>query len=121
MSHVGFLPDARKTLIYRVSGSSAPSEFSIRELGYPLKNFQITMPLKKAPGDLGDHMVGDLSSLDREGLFVATAGGERSVPFFIRKDCLAPHPAHRAELPPCATMRRAPSRTSTPPATSTTQ
>jgi hypothetical protein len=86
LSHVGFLPNARKTLIYRVTGSSAPNEFTIRELGYPLKNFQVSIPLRKVAGDLGDHMVGDFSSLDHEGLFVATAGGERSVPFFVRKD-----------------------------------
>ena len=86
LSHVGFVPNARKTLIFRVTGSAAPAEFTIRELGYPLKNFQVSIPLKKVAGDFGDHMVGDFSSLDREGLFVATAGGERSVPFFVRKD-----------------------------------
>jgi hypothetical protein len=86
LSHVGFVPDARKSIIYRVTGSAAPTEFTLRELGYPLKSFQVTLPLKKVTGDLGDHLVGNFSSLDREGLFVATAGGERSVPFFIRKD-----------------------------------
>lgn len=86
VNHLGFRPEARKTFIYRNTGSTVPTEFVVREMGFPMKPFEITLPLKRAKGDFGEHLVGDFTQVNREGLYEAVAGGERSVPFFVRKD-----------------------------------
>jgi hypothetical protein len=86
LNHLGFLPKAQKTFIYRLTGGDAPAEFSVRQMEMALKPVHLTLPLRKAPGDFGDHLVGDFSQLETEGLYTASAGGERSVPFFVRGD-----------------------------------
>ncbi len=86
LNHLGFLPDARKIVVVRASGESAPAEFSIRDIGSPPEPFRITKPLKKVESDFGSCLTGDFSDLNREGMYQLTAGGERSVPFFIRGD-----------------------------------
>jgi hypothetical protein len=86
VNHLGFLSDAQKTFVYRITGNTVPTAFVVRQIGFEAKPVLLTLPLKKVSGDFGEHLVGDFSQLDREGLYVAEAGGERSVPFFVRKD-----------------------------------
>jgi hypothetical protein len=86
LNHLGFLPKAQKTFLYRLTGAQTPTEFAVREIGFALKPVQLTLPLRKVAGDFGEHLVGDFSQLEHEGLYVASAGGERSVPFFVRRD-----------------------------------
>jgi hypothetical protein len=86
MNHLGFLPEGRKTIIYRLTGGPAPVEFTLRDTGGPSQPFQLTLPLKRVASDLGDCLVGDFSHLQREAMYQVTVGGERSVPFFIRPD-----------------------------------
>ena len=33
LNHLGFLPDARKKVIFRYSGDNGPAEFQIRDIG----------------------------------------------------------------------------------------
>lgn len=86
MNHLGFRPEGRKTVIYRLTGGAAPAEFSVRDIGGPPKPFRLTFPLKKVKSDLGDCMVGDFSELKREAMYQVMVGNELSVPFFIRPD-----------------------------------
>ena len=87
LNHLGFTPKARKTVIVRLTGRAAPSEFTIRDMSFPLKPFRLTLPLKPAPrGDFGDHLVGDFTELERWGQYRITVPGEISVPFFVRED-----------------------------------
>lgn len=95
VNHLGFRPEARKTFIYRITGSTVPTEFVVRDVGFPMKPFEIHLPLKRVKGDFGEHLVGDFSQVHREGLYEAIAGGERSVPFLCGKmrgaaPCLKP-------------------------------
>jgi hypothetical protein len=85
LNHLGFLPDSPKTFIFRVSGATAPTEVSLRDLrGAP--KAALTAPLSKAQGDLGPCLIGEVSALRSPGLYQASAGGEKSVPFFVRQD-----------------------------------
>ncbi len=86
MNHLGFLPEGRKIVIYRLTGGAAPAEFTVRDIGGPPQPFQLTFPLKRAASDLGDCLAGDFSDLKREAMYQVTVAGERSVPFFIRPD-----------------------------------
>ena len=86
MNHLGFLPEGRKTVICRLTGGAAPAAFTVRDIGGPSQPFQLTLPLKRVASDLGDCAVGDFSDLKREAMYQVIAGGERSVPFFIRPD-----------------------------------
>lgn len=86
LNHLGFLPKGRKVLIFRLTGGTAPEEFSVRDIGQPPKPFRLTLPLKKVTGDLGDCLTGDFSELEQEAMYQVSVGPERSVPFFIRPD-----------------------------------
>ncbi len=86
LNHLGFLPDARKIVVVRAAGESAPTEFSVRDIGSPSEPFRITKPLRKVESDFGPCLVGDFSDLTREAMYQLTAGQERSVPFFIQGD-----------------------------------
>lgn len=86
LNHLGFLPGARKILVYRAPAGSQASLFTLRDIGSPPKPFVLTQPLKRVTGDLGDCMVGDFTSLRREAMYQVIIDGERSVPFFIRPD-----------------------------------
>jgi hypothetical protein len=86
MNHLGFLPKARKQVIYRYVGDFAPEEFSIRDIGGPAKPFNITRPLKRYDSEVITCLVGDFSDIEREGMYQVTVDDELSVPFFIRPD-----------------------------------
>jgi len=86
VNHLGFMPKARKSVLYRLSGPAAPSEFTIREIGSVTPPFRITRPLTRVPSDLGDCVVGDFTEVEREGMYQITISDEGSVPFFIRPD-----------------------------------
>jgi hypothetical protein len=87
LSQVGFLPKARKTVIYRVSaGEMPPDRFTLRDIGGSPRSFSLTKPLLAAPGDVPNCLIGDFSDLEREGFYQITAGNERCAPFFIRPD-----------------------------------
>ncbi len=87
LSQVGFLPDAKKRVIYRMaSGEVPPESFTLRDIGAPVKPFSLTRPLVQAPGDVPNCLMGDFSGLTREGFYQITAGDERCAPFFIRAD-----------------------------------
>lgn len=87
LSQVGFLPQSRKTVTYRLASGEAPPEtFTVRDIGGPPKPFSITRPLAQAPGDVPNCLAGDFTDLAREGYYQITAGDERCAPFFIRPD-----------------------------------
>jgi hypothetical protein len=86
MSHLGFLPDAPKTVIYRVSREDVPSEFLLRDIGSPPEPYQVARALVRTKSDFGDVMLGSFADINRSGMYNVTAAGERSVPFFIRRD-----------------------------------
>lgn len=84
LNHLGFLPDAPKVVVVRAAGEGAPGEFILRDIASDA--FSRTLPLKRAASDLGDCLAGDFTSVEREGMYQVTVAGERSVPFFIRRD-----------------------------------
>jgi hypothetical protein len=86
LNHLGFLPNARKPVVFRLSGQATPREFLLRDIGSPPKPFSLRRPLAKLSSDLGDFLTGDFSEVTREGMYQVTIGEERSVPFFIRPD-----------------------------------
>jgi hypothetical protein len=87
LNHLGFLPDARKTIIFRLTGGAAPTEFSVRDVSSSAKPFRATGRLRKEASDFGECLVGDLSEVRSQMMMCqATVGTERSVPFFIRPD-----------------------------------
>jgi len=94
LNHLGFLPKARKIVIVRASAASAPSEFTVRDIGssrfgwygMPPRPIELARPLKKVACDFGECLAGDFTELEREGMYQVTVAGERSVPFFIRPD-----------------------------------
>jgi len=87
LNHLGFTPKARKLLIVRLTGQSAPSQFTIRDISFPLKPFSLTLPLKPAPrSDFGEHLTGDFTELERPGQYRIFLPDEHSVPFFVRED-----------------------------------
>ena len=85
INHLGFVPKARKRVIYRAAGEGAPEDFLIREIGSG-PPFRRTFPLKRVTTDIIDCLVGDFSEVEREGMYQVTVGDELSVPFFIRPD-----------------------------------
>jgi len=86
VSQAGFLPMAKKALIYRASAGEMPPEtFTLLDIGGG-RPFSITKPLTPAAGDVPNCLIGDFSDLEREGLYQITAGTERCAPFFIRSD-----------------------------------
>lgn len=87
LNHLGFLPDSPKIFLYRLTGGPEPAEFTVRDIASVPNPLRITRPLRKTASDFGDCLVGDFSDVKGEMLMLqATAGGERSVPFFIRSD-----------------------------------
>ncbi|HPT25740.1 MAG TPA: glycoside hydrolase family 9 protein [Bryobacteraceae bacterium] len=86
LNHLGFLPDARKILVFRAPAGSQPSMFTARDIGSPPQPFSIASALKRVSGDFGDCLIGDFSNLKREAMYQISVDGERSVPFFIRSD-----------------------------------
>ena len=87
INHVGYLPKAKKTVLYRLTGAGAPpAEFRITEIGVPTPPFSRTGPLERVASDFGDFLAGDFSPVERDGMYQVTIAGERSVPFFVRQD-----------------------------------
>ncbi len=85
INHVGFLPRSKKHVVFRLTGE-APTEFTFRDIGSQPKPPVLTRPLTRVNSDLGDCLVGDLSDIERPGMYQVTAGSELSVPFFIGED-----------------------------------
>src|SRR5579883_2904974 len=82
LSQVGFLPNAKKRVIYRASsGEMPPDHFTLQDIGGSPRPFSLTKPLTSAPGDVPNCLIGDFSDLDREGFYQITAGTERCAPF----------------------------------------
>jgi hypothetical protein len=90
LSHIGFLPKARKVLVYCQTGGKPPAEFTLRSVGDRQPSAPPFRPvirqLTKVASDLGDCLVGDFSDLEREEQYEIAVGNERSVPFFVRSD-----------------------------------
>ncbi len=86
INHLGFLPKDRKTVIYRLTGAEAPERFNFRDIGGWPRPYLLRRPLQRVAGDFGDCLVGDLTDVEREGMYQVAVEGERSVPFFIRPD-----------------------------------
>ena len=85
MNHLGFRPEARKCVLYRLSAGAEPREFMMREIGSG-PSFRITRPLQRVASDLGDCLSGDFTDIQREGMYQIAIADEISVPFFIRGD-----------------------------------
>jgi hypothetical protein len=86
LNHLGFLPGARKTVIFRYAGDEAPADFQIRDIGGGAGAIRQTLPLKREHSDVIDCLVGDFSMIDREGMYQISIADELSTPFFIRPD-----------------------------------
>ncbi len=86
LNHLGFLPGARKTVIFRYSGEGGPADFQVRDIGGAAGAVRKTLPLKRESSDVIDCLVGDFSAIDREGMYQVSIAGELSTPFFIRPD-----------------------------------
>jgi hypothetical protein len=86
LNHLGFLPGARKTVIFRHAGDDGPADFQIREIGGGDGAVRQTLPLRRETSDVIDCLVGDFSGIDRQGLYQVSIAGELSTPFFIRPD-----------------------------------
>ena len=86
LNHLGFLPGARKTVIFRYAGEGGPTDFQIRDIGGSAGAVRKTLPLKRETSDVIDCLVGDFSAIDREGMYQVSIAGELSTPFFIRPD-----------------------------------
>ena len=86
LNHLGFLPGARKTVIFRYSGDEGPADFQIRDIGGGDGAIRQTLPLKREHSDVIDCLVGDFSAIDREGMYQVSIADELSTPFFIRPD-----------------------------------
>ena len=86
INHLGFLPQAKKLMIYRDAGDDAPTEFVLRDIGGPAKPFREARPMKRFTSDIIDCLVGDFSDVEQEAMYQVTVGDELSVPFFIRGD-----------------------------------
>ncbi len=86
LNHLGFLPKARKTVLYRQPGSAAPTAFTLSDIGANARPLRLTRPLRPVGCDLGPCLAGDFTDLERPGMYQITAGNRRSVPFFVRPD-----------------------------------
>lgn len=86
LNHLGFLPGARKTVIFRYAGDDGPADFEIRDIGGGAGAVRQTRPLKRERSDVIDCLVGDFSAIDREGMYQISIAGELGTPFFIRRD-----------------------------------
>jgi hypothetical protein len=86
LNHLGFLPGARKTVIFRYSGEDGPADFQIRDIAGGAAAVRQTLPLKRETSDVIDCLVGDFSAIQREGMYQISIAGELGTPFFIRPD-----------------------------------
>ncbi|MEO8370346.1 MAG: glycoside hydrolase family 9 protein [Candidatus Solibacter sp.] len=86
LNHLGFLPGARKKVIFRYSGDEGPAEFQIRDIGNGPGAIRKKLPLKRDTSDVIDCLVGDFSEITREGMYQVSIADELSTPFFIRPD-----------------------------------
>ena len=79
LNHLGFLPNARKTVLFRQAGSVAPAEFTLSEIGSNAKPRQWSRPLRPVKCDFGPCLAGDFSDIEQPGLYQVTVGNLRSV------------------------------------------
>lgn len=85
LNHLGFRPKiGRKVLVVRVTDSTPPKEFFLRDIGF--SHFQFTRPLTLTRGDLGPCLTADFTDLEREAIYQINVGDEHCVPFFIREN-----------------------------------
>jgi hypothetical protein len=86
LNHLGFVPNARKTVLFRHPGPVAPAEFTLDEIGSNAKPLQWRRPLRPVQCDFGPCLAGEFTDIDQPGLYQVTVGNLRSVPFFMRTD-----------------------------------
>ena len=60
LNHLGFLPDARKKVIFRYSGDEGPAEFQIRDIGNGPGAIRKKLPLKRDTSDVIDCLIVDV-------------------------------------------------------------
>src|SRR3974377_2163051 len=65
LNHLGFLPGARKTVIFRYAGEDVPAEFQIRDIGGGAGALRQSLPLQRQSSDVIDCLVGDFSAIER--------------------------------------------------------
>src|SRR5260370_14763307 len=66
LNHLGFLPGARKTVIFRYSGEGGPADFQIRDIGGAAAAVRKTLPLKRDRSAVIDCLVGEFIALELE-------------------------------------------------------
>ncbi len=86
LNHLGFLPKAQKTVLYRHAGSASAREFTLADISSSRRPFRVTRPLQAVNCDFGPCLAGDFTDIERPGMYQITINGQRSVPFFIRTD-----------------------------------
>jgi len=86
LNHLGFIPNARKTVLFRHPGPVAPVEFTLDEIGSNAKALRWRRPLRPVKCDFGPCLAGEFTDIDQPGLYQVTVGNLRSVPFFMRTD-----------------------------------
>ena len=86
LNHLGFVPNARKTVLFRHPGPVAPAEFTLDEIGSNAKALRWRRPLRPVKCDFGPCLAGEFTDIDQPGLYQVTVGNLRSVPFFMRTD-----------------------------------
>ena len=75
LNHLGFLPGARKTVIFRYAGENGPTDFQIRDIGGGAGTVRQTLPLKRESSDVIYCLVVDFSVIDREGMYQISIAG----------------------------------------------
>jgi hypothetical protein len=99
LNHLGFRPAVSKTLVVRLTPATPKvTSCTLRDLVPP---FRMQVELRQSSSDFGPVLVGDLSGLNRPGIYQATLGEERSgqsqmsggvqqwehsAPFVVRED-----------------------------------
>jgi hypothetical protein len=99
LNHIGFRPRVSKKLIVRITPATPKvGSCTVRDVVPP---FRMDIDLRCSSSDFGPVLVGDLSSLDRPGIYQVTLAQEsngqlqasrdvepweHSVPFFVRED-----------------------------------
>src|ERR1035437_3550015 len=58
LNHLGFLPGARKTVIFRYGGEDGPADFQIRDIGGGAGTVRQTLPLARDRSELLACLVG---------------------------------------------------------------
>ena len=86
LNHLGFVSNARKTVLFRHPGPVAPAEFTLDEIGSNAKALRWRRPLRPVKCDFGPCLAGEFTDIDQPGLYQVTVGNLRSVPFFMRTD-----------------------------------